>query len=60
MLKTGDKVVMINCYEAEKYGNKIWTCRSREWEVCGSTVILLEGKTGGFDVSCLQKVGENE
>jgi hypothetical protein len=59
MLKPGDKVIMENCCEADKNKDKVWTCRSNEWKMCGSTVILLEGKAGGFDVSCLKKVGEN-
>lgn len=56
MLKKGDKVKMINCYEAEKYKDKIWTVRSEPWIVCGSEVILLEGKSGGFATEFLEKV----
>lgn len=55
-LKIGDLVKMVNCYEAEKCPEKVWTVRSEPWEVCGSEVVLLEGKSGGFDTSCLQKI----
>lgn len=55
-LKIGDSVMMVNCYEAEKYPDKVWVVRSEPWEVCGSEVVLLEGKSGGFDTSCLRKV----
>lgn len=56
MLKKGDKVKMINCYEAEKYKDKIWTVRSEPWIACGSEVILLDGKSGGFATEFLEKV----
>ena len=54
----GDLVKMVNCYEAEKCPDKVWTVRSEPWKVCGSEVVLLEGKPGGFDTSCLKKVTE--
>ena len=60
-LKAGDKVVMVNCSEAEKYGNRVWTTRSEPWVLgCGEEVILLEGKSGGFSTNCLRKVTEKE
>lgn len=52
----GTKVRMVNCYEAQKYGDKAWVTRSEPWEMCGSQVVLLEGKSGGFDTSCLEVV----
>lgn len=52
----GTKVRMVNCHEAEKYGDKIWVTRSNPWEMCGSQVVLLEGKSGGFDTGCLEVV----
>lgn len=56
-LTTGDKVKMVNCYEAEKYKDKIWTVRSEEWTLAsGVTLVKLEGKAGGFDVDCLELV----
>lgn len=52
----GTKVRMVNCLEAEKYGDKVWITRSDPWEMCGSQVVLLGGKSGGFDTSCLEVV----
>ncbi len=55
-LMPGDRVVMTGCYEAEKYGDKVWTVRSEPWGLCGSEVVLLEGKAGGFATEYLRKV----
>ena len=55
-LKSGDRVTIVNCYEAEKYNGRIWTVESEPWECCGSEIVLLEGKSGGFDTSRLKKV----
>jgi hypothetical protein len=52
----GTKVQMVNCLEAEKHGDKVWITRSDPWMLCGSQVVLLEGKSGGFDTSCLEVV----
>jgi len=60
MMKVGTKVKMVNCIEAEENEGKVWVTRSEPWAVCGSTVVLLEGKRGGFDISCLQVVDESE
>lgn len=54
----GTKVRMVNCYEAEKNADKVWVTRSDPWMMCGSQVVLLEGKAGGFDTSCLEVVFE--
>ena len=56
MLKMGDKVIMVNCLEAEKYKDKIWEVRSEPWDLCGSEVVLLKGKSGGFAAEFLKKV----
>lgn len=53
-IKIGAKVRMVNCMEAEKYGDKVWEIRSEPWQCCGSTIVLLKGKSGGFDISCLE------
>lgn len=58
-LKIGDKVKMINCLEADEYKDKVWVVRSEPFEMCGSKVILLEGKRGGFDTDCLELVKDN-
>lgn len=55
-LKPGDDVKMVNCYEARKNPDKVWKVKSEPWEMCGTEVVLLEGKSGGFDTSCLEKV----
>ena len=54
-MKIGDKVKMVNCEEARENPDKIWTVRSEPWEVCGSVCVLLEGKSCGFAVECLEK-----
>ena len=56
-LMPGDKVVMAKCYEArlEQNKGKVWTVRSEPWNVCGSEVVLLEGKAGGFATKYLRK-----
>lgn len=57
MLQKGDKVVMNNCAEANKYRQKVWTCRSDEWALLdGTKVVLLEGFSGGFAVEHLKAV----
>lgn len=58
MFKVGDKVRMIDCLEAENNLNKEWTIRSESWNVCGREVVLLKGRSGGFDVSKLVKVSD--
>lgn len=56
MLKLGDKVIMVNCLEAEKHKDKVWEVRSEPWDLCGTEVVLLKGKSGGFATKFLQKV----
>ena len=60
-LHKGDRVVMHTCYEAsmEKYKDKVWNVVSEPWNVCGSEVVLLEGKSGGFATEYLRKVTGN-
>lgn len=55
-LRPSDRVAMINCYETEEYADRVWTVESEPWECCGSEIVLLEGKSGGFDTSRLRKV----
>ncbi len=58
-LKPGDNVKMVNCYEAKlsKNKDKVWKVRSEPWSLCGTEVVLLEGKSGGFATCYLEKVG---
>lgn len=54
MLEIGDKVIMNDkYYVSEENNKKIWTVRSKPWNVCGKDVILLEGKSGGYAVDGL-------
>ena len=57
-LRPGDEVIMVNCCEAnlDKYKDKVFTVRSEPWDLCGSEVVLLEGKSGGFATEFLWKV----
>lgn len=55
-LKPGDKVKMVNCLESESYPDKVWTVASEPWTVCGTEVVKLEGKAGGFATEFLEKV----
>lgn len=57
-MKIGTKVIMKNCAEVEKYAGRIWTTRSEPWDCCGTEVVLLEGKAGGFATDCLEIVEE--
>ena len=56
-LKIGDKVVMNDKYHvsAENKG-KVWTVDSEPWECCGTTVVRLEGKAGGYAVNGLDLI----
>lgn len=56
-MKIGDKVVMNNKYRvSEENKGKVWTVRSEPWECCGTLVVLLEGKSGGYAVDGLDIV----
>lgn len=57
MFKPGDKVRMNDKYfvtQANK--KKIWTVRTGPWVCCGTMVVLLEGKAGGYAVDGLELV----
>lgn len=57
MLKPGDKVVMNNCYYvSEENRGKIWTVQSEPWNCCGTPVVKLVGKSGGYAVDGLDLV----
>jgi len=56
----GDKVKMVNCFEAKAKKNmdKVWEVRSMPWKLMhGEEVVLLEGRSGGFATKYLQKIG---
>lgn len=53
-MKPGDKVVMNDHYhisEADK--GRTWTVASEPWNCCGTMVVKLEGKSGGYAVDGL-------
>lgn len=57
MFKPGDKVRMNDKYfvtQANK--KKIWTVRTGPWMCCGTMVVLLDGKAGGYAVDGLELV----
>lgn len=56
-IKIGDRVVMNDKYFVSKENKgKIWTVRSNSWNCCGTTVVLLEGKSGGYAIDGLNVV----
>jgi hypothetical protein len=53
----GTRVRMVDCYDAKQNPNRIWVTRSKPWVIGGHTqVVLLQGKSGGFDTACLEVV----
>ena len=57
MLKPGDNVVMNDHYHVSgENRGKVWTVRSEPWVCCGTLVVKLEGKAGGYAVDGLDKV----
>lgn len=60
-IKIGDRVVMNGNYTVnEEDKGKIWAVRSDPWECCGTVVVLLEGKSGGYAVDGLDVVDGKE
>lgn len=58
-LKVGDKVVMNGRYlEGETNKGKVWTVASDPWNLCGTMVVKLKGKAGGYAVDGLDLVQE--
>ena len=50
----GTKVKILpteGCSESEKIITKT---RSEAWLMCGTPVVLVEGKSGGWDIDCLE------
>ena len=59
MLKPGDKVVMNDHYHvSEENRGKVWMVRCEPWVCCGTLVVKLEGKAGGYAVDGLDKVDD--
>ena len=58
-MKTGDKVVMNDKYcVSEENKNKVFTIASEPWDCCGTLIVKLEGKSGGYAVDGLTLVDE--
>ena len=57
MFKPGDNVVMNDNYRVSD-ANKgcVWVVRSEPWMCCGTEVVALEGKAGGYAVDGLDLV----
>ena len=61
MLKPGDIVVMNGkYYVSEENRGKEWTVRSKPWDLCGTMVVKLEGKAGGYAVDGLTLIRSAE
>lgn len=65
MFKPGDKVVMNDNYRvSDANKGRIWEVRSEPWMCCGTMVVALVGKAGGYAVDGLDlvcaKEGERE
>lgn len=58
-MKPGDKVVMNNkYYVSAENKRRIWTVASKPWMCCGTLVVKLEGKSGGYAVDGLDIISE--
>lgn len=56
-LKPGDRVIMNDKYHVSPANKgKVWKVVSEPWIVCGSEVVKLEGKSGGYAVDGLDLV----
>lgn len=55
MLKPGDKVVMNSrYYVSPENRGKVWEVMSEPWNCCGTMVVKLKGKSGGYAVDGLE------
>lgn len=61
MFNIGDKVIMNDKYHvSEANRGKIFTIASEPWECCGTLIIKLQGKAGGYAVDGLSLVKEGK
>lgn len=61
MFKPGDKVIMnTNYHVSEANKGKVWTVRTEPWMCCGTLVVGLVGKAGGYAVDGLDLVEEGQ
>jgi len=60
-LKVGDKVIMNDKYHvSESNKGKVWTVMGDPWDCCGTLVVKLEGKSGGYAVDGLTLVQDTD
>ncbi len=60
-LKIGDKVKMNERYHvSEESKSKIWEVSSEPWLCCGTLVVKLKGKAGGYAVDGLDVCAATE
>ena len=58
-LKVGDKVTMNNKYHVSEINKgRIFTVASEPWNCCGTMIVKLDGKSGGYAVDGLTIVEE--
>lgn len=56
MIKVGSKVRMNDKYRvSEKNKDKVFTVISEPWNLCGTTVVKLEGVAGGYALDGLDE-----
>jgi hypothetical protein len=52
----GDRVIMINCGEADRYKGVVWECSSKSYPAKGGDIVVhLKGFAGCFLCACLEK-----
>ena len=60
-MKSGDKVTMNDNYHVSKADKeKVWPVKSQPWNCCGTMVVKLEGKSGGYAVDGLNLLEEGQ
>lgn len=59
--KVGDLLVMVNCYEAKVYQNRVWLCRHNSYQAAsGDYWVFLQGFSGAFVCEYLRKATDEE
>ena len=61
MIEVGSKVKMNDKYRVSaKNKDKVFTVASEPWNLCGTTVVKLEGVAGGYALDGLDEVQDGE
>lgn len=59
-IKVGSKVKMNDKYYVSQVNkSKVWVVVSEPWNLCGTMVVQLEGKSGGYALDGLDLVEED-